>query len=98
MSVYKAPLRDMEFIFQDVLNVQNLEIPGYQDLDDEFLKSILNEAGKICSDILFPLNHVGDSQGCSLENGIVRTPEGFKEAFNKNCCFFNTLTTCCPTF
>ena len=71
----------MEFIFQDVLNVQNLEIPGYQDLDDEFLKSILSEAGKICSDILFPLNHVGDSQGCSLENGIVRTPEGFKEAF-----------------
>ena len=73
----------MEFIFQDVLNVQNSEIPGYQDLDDEFLKSILNEAGKICSDILFPLNHVGDSQGCSLENGIVRTPAGFKEAFDK---------------
>ncbi len=73
----------MEFIFQDVLNVQNSEIPGYQDLDDEFLKSILNEAGKICSDILFPLNHVGDSQGCSLENGMVRTPEGFKQAFNK---------------
>ncbi len=73
----------MEFIFQDVLNVQNLEIPGYQDLDDEFIKSILNEAGKICSDILFPLNHVGDSQGCTLENGIVRTPAGFKEAFDK---------------
>ena len=73
----------MEFIFQDVLNVQNLEIPGYRDLDDQFIKSILNEAGKICSDILFPLNHVGDSQGCSLENGIVRTPAGFKEAFDK---------------
>ena len=73
----------MEFIFQEVLNVQNSEIPGYQDLDDEFLKSILNEAGKICSDILFPLNQIGDRQGCSLENGIVRTPEGFKEAFNK---------------
>ena len=73
----------MEFIFQDVLNVQNLEIPGYQDLDNEFIKSILNEAGKICSDILFPLNHVGDSQGCTLENGIVRTPAGFKEAFDK---------------
>ena len=58
MSVYIAPLRDMEFIFQDVLNVQNSEIPGYQDLDDEFLKSILDEAGKICSDILFPLNRV----------------------------------------
>ena len=83
MSVYTAPLRDMEFIFQDVLNVKTLEIPGYQDLDDEFIKSILNEAGKICSDILFPLNHVGDSQGCSLENGIVRTPAGFKEAFIK---------------
>ena len=53
------------------------------DLDNEFLKSILNEVGKICSDILFPLNQIGDRQGCSLENGIVRTPEGFKKAFNK---------------
>ena len=73
----------MEFIFNEVLQVQDSEIPGYKDLDNDFLKSILNEAGKICSDILFPLNHVGDNQGCSLENGIVRTPEGFKEAFNK---------------
>jgi alkylation response protein AidB-like acyl-CoA dehydrogenase len=83
MSVYKAPLQDMEFIFNEVLQVQDSEIPGYKDLDNDFLKSILNEAGKICSDILFPLNHIGDNQGCSLENGIVRTPEGFKEAFNK---------------
>jgi alkylation response protein AidB-like acyl-CoA dehydrogenase len=83
MSVYKAPLQDMEFIFNEVLHVQDSEIPGYQDLDNEVLKSIFNEAGKICSDILFPLNQVGDNQGCSLENGIVRTPEGFKEAFNK---------------
>jgi alkylation response protein AidB-like acyl-CoA dehydrogenase len=83
MSVYKAPLQDMEFIFNEVLQVQDSEIPGYQDLDNEVLKSIFNEAGKICSDILFPLNQVGDNQGCSLENGIVRTPKGFKEAFNK---------------
>ena len=83
MSVYRAPLQDMEFIFNKVLQVQDSEIPGYKDLDNDFLKSILNEAGKICSDILFPLNHVGDNQGCSLENGIVQTPEGFKEAFNK---------------
>ena len=74
MSVYKAPLQDMEFIFNEVLQVQDSEIPGYKDLDNDFLKSILNEAGKICSDILFPLNHVGDNQGCSLENGIVQTP------------------------
>ena len=83
MSVYRAPLQDMEFIFNKVLQVQDSGIPGYKDLDNDFLKSILNEAGKICSDILFPLNHVGDNQGCSLENGIVQTPEGFKEAFNK---------------
>ena len=47
------------------------------------LVSILKEAGKICSDVLFPLNHIGDSEGCVLENGVVRTPSGFKEAFNK---------------
>ncbi|MGI9397703.1 MAG: acyl-CoA dehydrogenase N-terminal domain-containing protein, partial [Paracoccaceae bacterium] len=42
MSVYKAPLQDMEFIFNEVLQVQDSEIPGYKDLDNDFLKSILN--------------------------------------------------------
>ena len=74
----------MEFIFNEVLQVQDSEIPGYKDLDNDFLKSILNEAGKICSDILFPLNHVGDNQGCSLENGIVRTPEALKKHLIKS--------------
>jgi alkylation response protein AidB-like acyl-CoA dehydrogenase len=73
----------MEFIFNDVLEVHNSKIPGYKDLDNVSQTSILNEAGKICSDILFPLNQVGDTQGCLLENGIVRTPRGFKEAFDK---------------
>ena len=83
MSEYRAPLKDMEFILNNVLEVQNSKIPGYKDLDNEFLVSILKEAGKICSDVLFPLNHIGDSEGCVLENGVVRTPSGFKEAFNK---------------
>ena len=46
MSVYKAPLQDMEFIFNEVLQVQDSEIPGYKDLDNDFLKSILNEAAQ----------------------------------------------------
>jgi len=83
MSEYRAPLKDMEFILNNVLEVQNSKIPGYKDLDNEFLVSILKEAGKICSDVLFPLNHIGDSEGCVLENGVVRTPSGFKEAFKK---------------
>ena len=64
MSEYRAPLQDMEFILNNVLEVQNSKIPGYKDLDNEFLVSILIEAGKICSDVLFPLNHIGDSEGC----------------------------------
>ena len=84
MSEYRAPLKDMEFILNNVLEVQNSKIPGYKDLDNEFVVSILKEAGKICSDVLFPLNHIGDSEGCVLENGVVRTPSGFKEAFKKS--------------
>ena len=83
MSEYRAPLQDMEFILNNVLEVQNAKIPGYKELDNEFLVSILKEAGKICSDVLFPLNHIGDNEGCVLENGVVRTPSGFKEAFKR---------------
>ena len=73
MSEYRAPLKDMEFILNNVLEVQNSKIPGYKDLDNEFLVSILKEAGKICSDVLFPLNQIGDSEGCVLEKLLTKS-------------------------
>ena len=81
MPTYTAPTRDMQFVLHDVLNVSASEIPGYDELDRDFTAAILGEAGKIASEVLSPLNPVGDRQGCTLENGVVRTPDGFKEAF-----------------
>ena len=83
MPSYTAPIKDMQFILHDVLKVSASDIAGYNDLDPEFTSAVLEEAGKICSDVLFPLNAVGDTEGCTLENGVVRVPTGFKEAFDQ---------------
>ncbi len=83
MPTYTAPVRDMEFVLNDVLKVQSAGITGYDELDADFLSAILNEAGKITSEVLAPLNAVGDKEGCHFENGVVRTPTGFKDAFDQ---------------
>lgn len=79
---YTAPLQDMDFLLHKVLKVQCQDIPGYADLDESFTSAVLEEAGKIASDIMAPLNAVGDREGCHLENGVVRTPTGFRAAFD----------------
>ena len=83
MPRYTPPVRDISFILQDVLDVAGANIPGYEDLDEEFVSAVLNESGKLCEEVLAPLNTIGDVQGCVLENGIVRTPHGFKDAFEE---------------
>jgi len=82
MPTYTAPTRDMQFLLHDVLNVSEQDIPGYDELDRDFTAAILGEAGKIAAEVLSPLNPVGDREGCTLENGVVRTPQGFKAAFD----------------
>lgn len=82
MPTYTPPLKDMNFILHDVLSVHESAVPGYEDLDADFTSAILDEAGKIARDVLAPLNVVGDREGCRLENGVVRTPTGFKAAFD----------------
>ncbi|GLS87559.1 acyl-CoA dehydrogenase [Cypionkella aquatica] len=82
MTTYTAPLKDMQFLLHDVLAVSGRDIPGYGDLDAGFTAAVLEEAGKLASDVLEPLNAVGDREGCVLENGVVRTPKGFKAAFD----------------
>ena len=81
MPTYTAPIRDMEFVLNEVLGVAASDVPGYGDLEPGFTSAILEEAGKIASDVLTPLNATGDREGCRLENGVVYTPKGFKEAF-----------------
>jgi alkylation response protein AidB-like acyl-CoA dehydrogenase len=81
MPSYTAPVKDMQFLLHDVLKISETDIPGYADLDRSFTGAVLDEAAKVAQDILTPLNAVGDTEGCKLENGVVRTPKGFKEAF-----------------
>jgi acyl-CoA dehydrogenase len=81
MPTYTAPVKDMDFILHDLLKLTEQDVPGYADLDRSFTQAILDEAGKLASEVLAPLNPVGDREGCRLENGVVYTPTGFKAAF-----------------
>jgi alkylation response protein AidB-like acyl-CoA dehydrogenase len=83
MPSYTAPIKDMQFVLHDVLGITGAGIAGYEDLDTDFTGAILEEAGRFASEVLAPLNAVGDREGCRLENGVVRTPPGFKEAFEQ---------------
>ena len=82
MPIYPPPQKDMEFILHNVLKIHESTTPGYDELEPDFTSAILEEAGKIARDVMAPLNAVGDREGCTLENGVVRTPKGFKEAFD----------------
>jgi alkylation response protein AidB-like acyl-CoA dehydrogenase len=82
MTRYTAPTKDMQFILHDVLKVTQSGIPGYDELEPDFTSAVFEEAGKLATEVLHPLNAVGDTEGCTLENGVVRTPAGFKEAFD----------------
>jgi alkylation response protein AidB-like acyl-CoA dehydrogenase len=82
MPSYKAPLEDIRFILNEVIDAGSLaQLPGYAEATNETVSSILDEAGKICEEVLFPLNQPGDGEGCKFDNGNVKTPQGFKEAY-----------------
>ena len=89
MPTYTPPLRDMQFILNEVLNVQQelQAIPKYADadIDTDTINAILEEGGKFASEVAFPLNISGDQEGCKLDpvTHTVTTPKGFKEAYAK---------------
>jgi alkylation response protein AidB-like acyl-CoA dehydrogenase len=89
MPTYTPPLRDMQFILNEVLNVQQdlQAIPKYADadIDTDTINAILEEGGKFASEVAFPLNISGDQEGCKLDPSThaVTTPKGFKEAYAK---------------
>jgi alkylation response protein AidB-like acyl-CoA dehydrogenase len=84
MSVYQAPIEDMRFVMDEIANLSDVTaLPGYDEISPDLIDAILEEAGKTASEILAPINRRGDEQGCVFENGIVRTPDGFKEAYHQ---------------
>mgnify|MGYP000668582440 CR=1 FL=1 len=80
---YKAPLRDMEFVYYELFNGEELtKLPGYEEAEPETVKAILQEAAKMAENVLLPLNQSGDEEGCRFESGNVTAPKGFKEAYD----------------
>ena len=82
MQTYTAPLRDMRFVLHELHNSTSLSnLPGLENITSELLDTILEEAAKFMTAVLLPLNASGDAEGCHYENGVVRTPRGFKDAY-----------------
>jgi len=65
MTPYSAPIKDQQFILHEVLRLSHSNIPGYRELDPAFTEAILNEAGKLASEVIAPLNAIGDRDGCT---------------------------------
>ncbi|MCP3673154.1 MAG: acyl-CoA dehydrogenase [Gammaproteobacteria bacterium] len=81
---YKAPLRDMEFVYYELLEGNKIsQLPGFEDAETETVKAVLEEAAKFAENVFLPLNQSGDEQGCTLEDGVVTLPDGFKEAYDQ---------------
>ncbi len=83
MVTYRAPLDDLRFVLRELHSYDGAvaSLPGYEEANSELLDAVLEEAAKFCENELLPLNQPGDEAGCTFENGVVRTPEGFKEAY-----------------
>ena len=82
MQTYQAPLRDMRFVLHELIGTESLtSLPGCEEMTPELTGPILEEAAKLAQEVLAPLNVIGDVEGCVYENGVVRTPTGFKEAY-----------------
>ena len=84
MSEYFAPVREMRFVLDEIAGIEVLTgLPGFEDLSLDLVDAILEEAGRFTANELAPINRSGDISGSRLENGVVYTPEGFKEAYAK---------------
>ena len=85
MADYKAPLRDMRFVLNEVFNVaeQWAQLPGLAEVvDTDTAMAVLEEAGKVTAKTIAPLSRAADEEGCHWDNGAVSTPAGFIEAYN----------------
>ncbi len=82
MTSYAAPLADMRFVIHELAGLEAVAaLPGYGEATPDLVDAILEEAAKFGGEVLAPLNQPGDRQGCVFENGVVRTPDGFPDAY-----------------
>lgn len=84
MPEYKAPVRDVKFVMQELLNCEkHYQDLGYEDASLDMVDAIVSEAAKFNEQVIAPLNQIGDEQGCTFNDGVVTTPDGFKEAYQQ---------------
>ncbi len=83
MITYKTPVDEYNFLLHDFLKISQQNIQSFSELNKDFTTEIFEMAGKLASDVLLPLNRIGDIEGCRLENDTVITPKGFTNAFKK---------------
>ncbi len=86
MPTYTAPVKDLRFVLTDVLAIQNYDnLPGFADVSEDIVNAVLEESGKFMQEVVQPLNQVGDREGCTWTDGEVKTPTGFKQAYQQYC-------------
>lgn len=85
MSDYKAPIRDIKFVMYELMGFEEhyQTMPNGEDASQDVVEAILEESAKFCENVLAPLNSVGDEQGCTWNDGVVTTPDGFKAAYEQ---------------
>jgi butyryl-CoA dehydrogenase len=99
MPFYQAPLRDMQFALYEMSDLAALRaLPGCDELSPDAIDPVLEAAGIFCAEVLFPLNRSGDEEGCHFENGVVRTPKGFPQAYRAFCEGGWTALGCDPAY
>jgi alkylation response protein AidB-like acyl-CoA dehydrogenase len=85
MPIYTPPLRDLQFVLHELLDVTEelRQLPRHHDIDVDTINAVLEEGGKFAAEVIFPLNLSGDQEGCTLDRNTheVRAPKGFKEAY-----------------
>ena len=83
MQVYEAPLRDMRFVLHELHGLDRIvALPPFAEATPDVVDGVLEEAARLTAEVILPLNAPGDLEGCTLENGVVRTPAGFREAYD----------------
>ena len=99
MALFKAPLEDIKYLTNEFIDTSTLsDVPEFSDMTADLTDAIYDEAANITEHLLFPLNRSGDEQGCTLKDGTVTTPEGFKEAYDEMTSGGWGSFTCDPDF